>query len=85
MIYLHRWDNDEIKRCYDMAYSNENSNNRYVGLLLPFIGGLLVGGLFVPKNSNYIAPQHQMNPNMYQYPQPMQYPPYYINNYQPYN
>jgi hypothetical protein len=73
MFYRHVWNQDEMERCYQEAYSNNNyQNNRFGGLLLPFLGGLLIGGLVVPKVSNGGQPYSPYPA----YP-PYQYPQYY--------
>jgi hypothetical protein len=77
MFYAHKWNQEEINRCYREAYCQDcqegQDPSRFTGLLLPFIGGLIVGGLFIPKINN--QPQNY----------PMYYPPYpYPNNYIPY-
>ncbi len=80
MYYQHEWSEEEIRDCYRQAYDEncpdcaENSNRFGVGgLLLPFIGGLIVGGLFIPKPNSYQYPPYQQ-PMQYQYP--VYYPPY---------
>ncbi len=55
-------------------------DNRIIGPLLPFVGGLLVGGLITPR-PNYYQPTPYYPP---QYYQPQGYNPYintYPNNY----
>lgn len=52
-------------------YSNQNPSQyrAFAGPFLPFVGGLLVGGLFSPKGSgtNFVPSSPQYPP----YPQPM--------------
>lgn len=78
MYFTHEWNDDEIRNCYRQAYGNcdylddnENDGSRFAGLLLPFIGGLIVGGLFIPKTGVF-----QSNPNPTYSQPPVQYPPY---------
>lgn len=70
MYYRHIWNKDEVERCYKEAYENQPNENRFGGILLPFLGGLLIGGLFVPRPNQY----NQLPPAQYQYQ--YQYPPY---------
>ena len=78
MFFPHKWNNEEIENCYREAYEEETDNqNRFGGILLPFIGGLLIGGLVVPK---YNQPYPQQGPYPYYPPYPQgpvyyQYPP----------
>ena len=62
-------------------YYYSNGESRFIGPLLPFVGGLLVGGLITPR------PNYQPYP--YYYPQPyyppVSYYPYPINSQQSYN
>ena len=68
MFYRHIWNQGEIERCCQEAYSDNNYGpQRFGGLLLPFLGGLLIGGLFIPKQNNVPQPYPQYPP--YQYPQ----------------
>lgn len=77
-----------------MYYPNYNyyrNNMRFGGPLVPFLGGLLVGGLFLPRpNTNYYPyPNNIPNP----YPANISYMPYitpanntyYIPSTQPLN
>lgn len=89
MFYHHEWDEKEIQDCYLQAYGDceidsGNSIERFGGLLLPFIGGLIVGWLFIPKTGgfNNAHQSYQVQPPM-QYQYPAYYPPYQtsVNNY----
>ena len=72
MYYQHPWNEEEVRNCYKEAYDQEVPENRFAGLLLPFIGGLIVGGLFIPKINN-------QPPQQYPY---YQAPPYPYPSYQ---
>ena len=73
MFYHYPWNQEEINRCYKEAYEQDVQDpNRFTGLLLPFIGGLIVGGLFIPKINN---PQGQAPYPMYYPPQGYNFPP----------
>ena len=54
-------------------FKEEKDEDRTVGLLVPFLGGILLGGLISNKN------QGGTYPGYYQYP----YNPYYTNTYIP--
>ena len=60
---------------------HDNKNNRS-GLLLPFVGGLLVGGIAAPLfiKNNYSQPNYTYYPAPYPYYQ-YGYPVYQNNNY----
>ena len=74
MFYRHPWNQEEISRCYKEAYDQDAIDpNRFGGLLLPFIGGLIVGGLFIPKINSQ---QGQVPYPVYYPPQGYNYPPY---------
>ena len=73
MFYRHIWNQGEMERCCKEAYSENNygpDSNRFGGLLLPFLGGLLIGGLVVPKvnGGGQPYPPYPTYPS-YQYPQ----------------
>lgn len=73
MFFPHRWNDNEIENCYREAYDESSQyQNRFGGILLPFLGGLLIGGLVVPK---YNQPYPQQPP--YPYYPPYQSPIYY--------
>lgn len=57
------------------TYPVSEQNNRVGGVLLPFVGGLLVGGLFAPR-PNYGGPGGPvpMQPYPVQQPYPYYYP-----------
>lgn len=94
MYYTHEWNDEEIRNCYRQAYGNcdylddnEGDGSRFAGLLLPFIGGLIVGGLFIPKTSVFQQPNPTYSQPPVQYPPyPPYYPPYQapINSMNPY-
>lgn len=78
MYYRHIWNQGEMEKCYQNAYfNNPNNQSRFGGILLPFLGGLLIGGMFMPHPNNY-------QPIPYQpYPYYPEYPIYYSpNSYQ---
>ena len=65
-------------------YREEHNDNRQIGgLLLPFLGGVLIGGLVSPSFKNqapyYPYPQYPYPTNQYY----QNYPTYY-SNYNPY-
>ena len=74
-----------------MFYKNFYNNNERMGALLPFVGGLIVGGVFAPPKGvpNYGqigAPSYAPPPMNYSNPypnQPIYYDPtlVYYNNY----
>ena len=87
MLFIpYHWKNGELESlCFKQPLRSscfeeeiqKNDYSRYGGLILPFIGGLLIGGLFFPR-PNYGAPQMPYA----SYPQPPMYitpQPYYSN------
>lgn len=95
-FYRYPWSLDDMnnyfyRSSYPTTISNSYSNNRYGGFLWPFVGGLLVGGLFAPTktgngffNQQQPAPYYQPYPVYYQpYPYPYQQAtiPYYQPSY----
>lgn len=60
---------------YTYPFYKEENEDRQVGLLIPFLGGVLLGGLIAPSFNKPIY-----NP----YPQYPQMPNNYYNNYQMY-
>ncbi len=98
-FYRYPWSSEEMnnyfyRSTYPMT-TTENSTNRVGGILLPFVGGLLIGGLFAPPKGggNYYGgpqPYPYQQPIYYQpyppYPYPVNntyYPPTYINSVTP--
>ena len=60
---------------YRTYYGNQINNQRFIGPLLPFIGGALVGYVVARPNNQYYPPYYQP---FYQYPTYQyyyQYPP----------
>lgn len=71
MFFRHQWSEQEINNCYRNAYNQEVTNDsRFISsLLFPFIGGLIIGGLFIPQpNSFQQTPQPMIVPPPYPYP-----------------
>ena len=56
-------------------YTNYPINEqRFIGPILPFVGGALLGYTFARPNTNYYQPYYQYYPVYYPYP-------YYQNTY----
>ena len=72
MFIRHNWNEQELKNCYRNAFNQELDESRFIGSLVPFLGGLLIGGLFIPKPTQT---PNQIVPPMPVYPQPAYYLP----------
>ena len=65
---------------YRAYYSYPQNNQRFIGPLLPFVGGALLGYVVGRPNTQYYPPYYQP---LYQYPTYQyyyQYPPTYTIN-----
>ena len=67
-----------VKPFYREVY-DDNDENRFGGVLIPFIGGALIGGLFASSyNQNHAPTYYPYNPYPMNYYYPYQtYPSYY--------
>ena len=72
-FFKYPWKEGEFEQIVTSSYTCpcENKDSRFGGLLLPFLGGVLIGGLFLPRPVPY-PPYGPVYP-VPSYPQPIPY------------
>ena len=53
--FTYPWKEGELEELIQKPYTINNKDDRFIGPLLPFLGGVLIGGLFLPR-PNQIMP-----------------------------